>query len=92
MVKNSSYSMTDERLGLLAAVRSTVNIEKTALVATTGAVSTIQIAINIHYFLQEIWGLMISTNVNFEGDICLVKISGRSTKINRVNGDGEEQP
>ena len=35
---------------------------------------------------------MISTNVNFERDICLVKISGRSTKINRVNGDGEEQP
>lgn len=54
MVKNSSYSITDERLGLLAAVKSTVNIEKTAIVATTGAVGTIQIAINIHYFLQEI--------------------------------------
>lgn len=92
MVKNPLYSMTDERSGLLAAVRGTVNIEKTAIVATTGAVGIIQIAINVHYFLQEIWDLMISTTVNFEGDICLVKINGRSIKINRVNGDGEEQP
>lgn len=54
MVKNSLYLMTDERLGLLAAVRGTVNIEKTALVATTGAVGIIQIAINVHYFSQEV--------------------------------------